>query len=64
MSGKIETFVIEKLKPILDEESLELWDVKISKEGKNNFLRIFMILTVPSSISGISNSNSPLMKPG
>lgn len=42
MSGKIETFVIEKLKPILDEESLELWDVKISKEGKNNFLRIFI----------------------
>lgn len=42
MSGKIETFVTEKLKPILDEESLDLWDVKLSKEGKNNFLRIFI----------------------
>ena len=42
MSGKIETYVTEKLKPFLEEETLELWDVKMSKEGKNNFLRIFI----------------------
>ena len=42
MSGKIETFVTEKLKPFLDDESLELWDIKLSKEGKDNFLRIFI----------------------
>lgn len=42
MSGKIETFVTEKLKPLLDEESLELWDIRLSKEGKDNFLRIFI----------------------
>ena len=42
MSGKIENFITEKLKPVLDEESLELWDVRMSKEGKNNFLRIFI----------------------
>ncbi len=42
MSGKIETFVTEKLKPLLDEEALELWDIRLSKEGKDNFLRIFI----------------------
>ncbi len=42
MSGKIETFVTEKLKPLLDEETLELWDIRLSKEGKDNFLRIFI----------------------
>lgn len=42
MSGKIETFVTEKLKSLLDEEALELWDIRLSKEGKDNFLRIFI----------------------
>ena len=42
MSGKIETFVTEKLKPLLDEDALELWDIRLSKEGKDNFLRIFI----------------------
>lgn len=42
MSGKIETFVTEKLKPLLDEEALELWDIRLSKEGKDNFFRIFI----------------------
>ncbi|KGF09040.1 hypothetical protein HMPREF1635_05915 [Clostridiales bacterium S5-A14a] len=42
MSGKIDTFVTEKLKPLLDEEALELWDIRLSKEGKDNFLRIFI----------------------
>ena len=42
MPGKIETFVTEKLKPLLYEEALELWDIKLSKEGKDNFLRIYI----------------------
>ncbi len=42
MSKRIESLVREKLEDFLSEENLLLWDVTITKEGKNTVLRVFI----------------------
>ena len=42
MSKKIEGITEELAQPIVDELKLELVDVEFVKEGKNNFLRVYI----------------------
>lgn len=42
MSKKIESIVKEHLEDILNDEGLRLWDITMTKEGRNSVLRVFI----------------------